>query len=183
MNCKAAFVAAVTVAMTGAAGVSAQVSPSKLSISEQTAASSCRLVDIIPRRAPPGGAGMLVAVCGAGGVPLGFATTYSETTNVALQSILIVTTRLSKTRVWLAFSTTDGKGTRVADLTGELARLGGRAPDLGLGGLAVDKSRFAVDASVGILGVAKRLDLTSYVTPASAMDEASASSIISPIQN
>ena len=135
--------------------------------------SLCRVEDGSAASAPAGGAGGLVAICRGAGIALGPADRYSATVSPVLGSVLVVLTRAGRTRVLLASPAAGGTSIRLDDLTRELARRSGRAPDLGLGSLTVDTSRFATDASIGVSGVASRFDLTVYAAAAAAAAAAS----------
>ena len=139
-------------------------------------AAACRVQDRSPATAPSGGAGQLMAICGEAGVVLGPATTYTAISNVAQGSVLVVMTRAGRTRVLLASPAAGGAAVEVDDLTRTLARLEGRAAEVGLGDAVVDTTRFALDATVGLKGVPSRLDLTSYFAHALATTTTTASS-------
>lgn len=111
----------------------------------------------------------LVAVCGARAAPIGPADQFSASVS-ATGAALAVLKAAGRTRVWLA-SPTPGGGIVLEEMTRELAKLGGRAGDLGLGDLAVDASRFAIDGSVAVVTASgpRPLDLTTNIMRAAAV--------------
>ena len=121
--------------------------------------------------ASTGDAGMLLATCGGSTTLLGSAESYSSVSNVANGSVLVVRQRGGRTTVLLVSLVAGGSGVHVDDITRDLAALGGRAGDLGLGAIRIDPGRFAIDGSIGIVsgGSAKSLDLKSYVGRAAAL--------------
>lgn len=161
---------ALLAALVLGASVTAQTAVTPAAPVSATSASlmPCRVKDLMPNGAPLGGAGQLVAICGTQGAMLGLADRYTATVNPVLGSVLVVLTRAGRTKVLLVSPAAAATAVRTDDLTRELARRGGRAPDSGLGGLTVDTSRFATDASIGVKGAASRLDLTVYATNAAA---------------
>jgi hypothetical protein len=101
-----------------------------------------------PDLAVTGGAGMLVAVCGAHGAPIGPATEFSFSISPS-GSLLLLRRYHLKTEV-LLISSPIRNTVHIDDLTRGLMRRAGLAPDIAVGDVTFDISNFAPDSSVQV---------------------------------